>query len=109
MRKERLFARLRKTATLPDRFPAASPAPRDGHEMKETAVSIDHRICRFAFALALSLACAAPALAQTLTIGVRAGPESMDPHYTGTGTHAEAMKHVFDTLVTSGDQLQLEP
>jgi peptide/nickel transport system substrate-binding protein len=47
--------------------------------------------------------------AQTLTIGVRAGPESIDPDYTGVGTHAEAMKHIFDTLVWAGDQLQLEP
>lgn len=50
-----------------------------------------------------------PALAQTLTIGTRAGPESVDPHYTASGTHAEALKHVFDTLVWSGDKLQLEP
>jgi peptide/nickel transport system substrate-binding protein len=47
--------------------------------------------------------------AQTLTIGVRAGPESIDPHFTATGTHAEALKHVFDTLVWSGDDLELEP
>ena len=47
--------------------------------------------------------------AQTLTMGVRAGPESLDPDYTGVGTHAEAMKHIFDTLVWAGDQLQLEP
>ncbi len=47
--------------------------------------------------------------AQTLTIGTRAGPESMDPHFTASGTHAEAMKHVFDTLTWSGDQLQIEP
>ena len=47
--------------------------------------------------------------AQTLTIGVRAGPESIDPHFTATGTHAEALKHVFDTLVWSGDDLGLEP
>ena len=53
--------------------------------------------------------CSAYASAQTLTIGVRAGPESIDPHYTATGTHAEALKHVFDTLVWSGDKLQLEP
>ena len=39
------------------------------------------------------------ALAQTLTIGVRGGPDSIDPHFTATGTHAEALKHVFDTLV----------
>ena len=49
------------------------------------------------------------ALAQTLTIGVRGGPDSIDPHFTATGTHAEALKHVFDTLVWSGDGLELMP
>ena len=49
------------------------------------------------------------AMAQTLTMGVIAGPESMDPHFTATGTHSEALKHVFDTLTHSGDQLQIEP
>jgi len=49
------------------------------------------------------------ASAQTLTIGTRAGPESIDPHFTASGTHAEALKHVFDTLVWSGEKLQLEP
>jgi peptide/nickel transport system substrate-binding protein len=49
------------------------------------------------------------AMAQTLTIGVRGGPDSIDPHFTATGTHAEALKHVFDTLVWSGDGLELEP
>jgi peptide/nickel transport system substrate-binding protein len=51
----------------------------------------------------------ASAVAQTLNIGVRAGPESIDPHFTATGTHAEALKHVFDTLVWSGSELQIEP
>lgn len=60
-------------------------------------------------AAALALGAAGHAAAQTLTIGVRAGPESIDPHFTATGTHAEALKHVFDTLVWSGDGLQLEP
>ncbi len=55
------------------------------------------------------IALSATAIAQTLTIGVRGGPDSMDPHFTATGTHAEAMKHVFDTLTWSGDQLQIEP
>jgi peptide/nickel transport system substrate-binding protein len=50
-----------------------------------------------------------PAAAQTLTIGVRAGPDSIDPHFTASGTHAEALKHVFDTLVWSGRGLELEP
>lgn len=60
-------------------------------------------------ALALLGAVSQGALAQTLNIGVRSGPESIDPHYTATGTHAESLKHVFDTLVWSGDDLQLEP
>lgn len=51
----------------------------------------------------------APAPAQTLTMGVIAGPESLDPHFTATGTHSEALKHVFDTLTHSGDRLQIEP
>lgn len=50
-----------------------------------------------------------PLQAQTLTIGVRSGPASIDPHYTAVGTHAEAMKHIFDTLIKSGDNLELEP
>jgi peptide/nickel transport system substrate-binding protein len=64
------------------------------------------RLAAIATALALS---AGAAWAQTLTIGVRGGPDSIDPHYTATGTHAEALKHIFDTLVWSGDGLELEP
>jgi peptide/nickel transport system substrate-binding protein len=57
------------------------------------------------------LAGAIPAtvLAQSLTIGLPAGPQSMDPHYANAGPHAEAAKHIFDTLVWSGDELQPEP
>ena len=62
-----------------------------------------------AFAAVLGATVSTGALAQTLTIGVRAGPESIDPHFTATGTHAEALKHVFDTLTWSGDKLQIEP
>ncbi|MBL8669713.1 MAG: ABC transporter substrate-binding protein [Alphaproteobacteria bacterium] len=60
-------------------------------------------------ASALVAAGATAAVAQTLTIGVRAGPESIDPHFTATGTHAEALKHVFDTLTWSGDGLEIQP
>ncbi len=69
---------------------------------------ITHRIMAGVAALVLSLA-VSPLSAQTLTIGVRAGPDSIDPHFSGNGTHAEALKHVFDTLVWSGDDLNLEP
>ena len=41
-----------------------------------------------AFAALLGATVSTGALAQTLTIGVRAGPESIDPHFTATGTHA---------------------
>ena len=47
--------------------------------------------------------------AQTLTLGVRAGPESIDPHWSTLGSHAEALRHIFDTLVGVDENLQLEP
>src|SRR5688500_12552501 len=62
-------------------------------------------------ALVAAMFAAAPVIAnaQTLTIGVRAGPDSIDPHFTATGTHAEALKHIFDTLTWSGRGLEIEP
>ena len=48
-------------------------------------------------------------LAADLTIGVRAGPLSIDPDFTAAGTHAEAMKHIYDSLIKSGNNLELEP
>ena len=49
------------------------------------------------------------AVAQTLNMGMRAGPESIDPHFSALGVHAEALKHIFDPLVRSNNLLQLEP
>ncbi|MGF9694289.1 ABC transporter substrate-binding protein [Rhizobium sp. 0TCS1.26] len=49
------------------------------------------------------------ALAADLTVGVRAGPLSIDPDFTAAGTHAEAMKHIYDSLIKSGNNLELEP
>lgn len=60
-------------------------------------------------AFALSLTVAGAASTQTLTMGVRGGPESIDPHFSALGPHAEAAKHIFDTLVWSGIDLQIEP
>ena len=65
--------------------------------------------CLALASVAAAALAAGAASAQTLTMGVIAGPESIDPHYTATGTHAEALKHVFDTLTHSGDRLQIEP
>ena len=68
-----------------------------------------HSIWKTGLALVALAIGASTAIAQTLTIGVRGGPDSIDPHFTATGTHAEALKHVYDTLVWSGDGLELEP
>ena len=57
----------------------------------------------------MAAALASAVSAQTLTIGVRGGPDSIDPHFTASGTHAESLKHVFDTLTWSGDGLEIEP
>ncbi len=64
-------------------------------------------VISLSFALALSIS--AGAVAQTLTVGVRAGPDSIDPHFSAAGTTAEALKHIFETLVWSGNGLDLEP
>ena len=47
--------------------------------------------------------------AQTLTMGVRAGPDSIDPHWSTLGSQAEALRHVFDTVVMADEKLQLKP
>lgn len=58
----------------------------------------------------LALLAAAPAvMAQDLMIGLRAGPDSIDPHWSTLGSQAEALRHVFDTLVDVDDKLQLKP
>ena len=47
-----------------------------------------HQDCRrFMLAGAALALMAGTAGAQTLTMGVIAGPESIDPHFTATGTH----------------------
>jgi len=58
----------------------------------------------------IALLAAAPAvMAQDLTIGLRAGPDSIDPHWSTLGSQAEALRHVFDTLVDADETLQLQP
>ncbi|NUH63741.1 ABC transporter substrate-binding protein [Sulfitobacter sp. S0837] len=59
---------------------------------------------------ALALASAAPAvMAADLVVGLRAGPDSIDPHWSTLGSQAEALRHVFDTLVDVDEKLQLKP
>ena len=59
--------------------------------------------------LASALAAPVPVLADDLVIATKSGPASMDPHYTATSANAEATKQVFDTLLKSGNELQIEP
>ncbi|QFU15136.1 ABC transporter substrate-binding protein [Microvirga thermotolerans] len=49
------------------------------------------------------------ASAQTLTMGLRAGPDSIDPHWSTLGSQAEALRHIFDTIVMADENLQLKP
>ena len=64
---------------------------------------------QLAAALFLGTALAGAVSAQTLTIGVRAGPDSMDPHWSTLGGQAEALRHVFDTIVMADAKLALKP
>ncbi|MEM0934340.1 MAG: ABC transporter substrate-binding protein [Pseudomonadota bacterium] len=60
-------------------------------------------------ALAASTALAGTASADDLTIGVRSGAESMDPHFSAIGINVSAMKNVYDTLTSRDNNLQLQP
>ncbi len=51
---------------------------------------------------------AAPGTA-TLTLGVRTGPESIDPHWSTLGGHIEALRHVYDSLIGQDEKLGLRP
>ncbi|WP_163849535.1 ABC transporter substrate-binding protein [Pseudooceanicola aestuarii] len=59
---------------------------------------------------AIALLAAAPQVfAEDLVIGLRAGPDSMDPHWSTLGSQADALRHVYDTLIDVDDKLQLQP
>jgi peptide/nickel transport system substrate-binding protein len=45
----------------------------------------------------------------TLTVGVRSGPESIDPHWSTLGGHIEALRHIFDGLIGQDESLTLKP
>ncbi|WP_376099403.1 ABC transporter substrate-binding protein [Roseomonas sp. CCTCC AB2023176] len=45
----------------------------------------------------------------TLTMGLRTGPESIDPHWSTLGGHIEALRHVFDSLIGQDENLGLKP
>lgn len=60
-------------------------------------------------AFAASTALAGAVTAEELTIGVRSGAESMDPHFSAIGINVSAMKNVYETLTARDNNLQLQP
>jgi len=61
-----------------------------------------------AVTLALSVM-AGSVQAQELRVGVRAGPEAMDPHYMALGNQIAAMKNIYEALVAFDENLQIKP
>jgi peptide/nickel transport system substrate-binding protein len=59
--------------------------------------------------LALASVLAGPATAQELTIGVRSGPLSIDPHFNSNGPDTSASRNVFDALLRRGPNFELLP
>ncbi|MFD1881178.1 ABC transporter substrate-binding protein [Paracoccus pacificus] len=59
--------------------------------------------------LATALSSPIAGFAADLVIATKSGPASMDPHFTATSANAEATKQIFDTLLKSGNDLQVEP
>ncbi len=47
--------------------------------------------------------------AEELKLGVRAGPEAMDPHYMALGHHIAAMKNIYESLIYLDESLQIAP
>lgn len=61
-----------------------------------------------AIALAVTAATGV-AQAEELKLGVRAGPEAMDPHYMALGHHVAAMKNIYESLIYLDESLQIAP
>jgi peptide/nickel transport system substrate-binding protein len=47
----------------------------------------------------VSLAQGAARAGAALTVGLRTGPESIDPHWSTLGGHVEALRHIYDSLI----------
>lgn len=60
-------------------------------------------------ATALAMASAAPAGAQTLTVGMKGEPTSLDPAFRAITTDMQVAGHIFDALVTSTSDMRLQP
>ena len=60
-------------------------------------------------AAALLGALAAPLCAQTLTVGMKGEPMSLDPAFRAITTDMEVAQHIFEPLVTSDANMKLQP
>lgn len=60
-------------------------------------------------ALALVAAGAAPALSQTLRIGMQSPPSTLDPHWLLNLSNTGALRNVYDTLVARDEAMALKP
>lgn len=63
---------------------------------------------RLAAAL-LACALAAPASAQTLTVGMQTEPGTMDPQFNLLGSNTSALRNIYDTLLSRDPSLQVRP
>lgn len=61
-----------------------------------------------AVTVALSMLSGA-AHSQELRIGVRAGPEAMEPHYMALGNQIAAIKNIYEAMVAFDEKLQIVP
>jgi len=66
-------------------------------------------VARLSMVAAIMFVAASALQAEDLVIATKSGPASMDPHFTATSSNAEATKHIFDTLLRSGNHLEIEP
>ncbi|UZF94987.1 ABC transporter substrate-binding protein [Bosea sp. NBC_00550] len=70
------------------------------------------RVAASAFAiglLAAGLTAPAPALSQTLTIGLRSGTDALDPHFGSLGNSVSVIRNIYDTLVSRDETLAPTP
>ncbi|MCC5976889.1 MAG: ABC transporter substrate-binding protein [Salinarimonas sp.] len=62
-----------------------------------------------AAALPLTMMAAAPAMSETLRIGLASEPSSMDPHFHNLGPNNALRQHIFQSLTYSDENMLIQP
>jgi peptide/nickel transport system substrate-binding protein len=89
----------------PSTRPARTIEPKGNRIMIEAT-----RRAGFAVAIAAALSAAAtPVMARPLTIAIAAEQSSMDPLFSRTGNNQAAAENIFDRLVSTDENMQLQP